>query len=254
MFLGIDVAKASFDAAVIKDNGKAQHKVFANTEAGFEQLQAWLRDHGADGVPACMEATGTYGEALANFLHQRGHKVSVVNPARIRAFAQSQLSRTKTDKADARLIALFCQRYQPAPWTAPSQEVRQLQALVRRLAALEQMRQMERNRLAAGAACEMVKASLEETLAFVQEQIARTKKQIKEHIDQDPTLKQQRDLLTSIPGVAETTAAAVLAELGDINQFDSARQVHRCVDVVAAFAGLVPKIRQSGSSVRGRSC
>ena len=83
-------------------------------------------------------------------------------------------------------------------------------------------------------------------LAFLEQEIAAIQQQIREHIEQHPDLKQRRDLLTSIPGVADTTAAAILAELGQMNQFSAARQV-------AAFAGLVPKIRQSGSSVRGRS-
>jgi transposase len=253
MFLGIDIAKTTFDVALLPANASAQakprHKVFANTLAGFDQLALWLRQNLAPPgqVHACMEATGTYGEALALYLRQAGHTVSVVNPAQIKAFGQSQLSRTKTDKADAALIARFCQMHAPPAWTPPPAEARALQALVRRLESLEQMRHMEHNRLEAGPATAAVKASLETTIAFLDEQIKDTKRQIKEHIDAHPSLKQQRDLLVSIPGIAGTTAAALLAELLDVSQFTGARQV-------AAFAGLVPRIRQSGSSVRGRPC
>ena len=247
MFLGIDVAKATLDVALIKDQKKPRHKVFANTVAGHQQLLCWLSDNGAPAVHACMEATGTYAEAVAMALADAGHSVSLVNPALVKAFGQSQLSRTKTDKADAQLIARFCQMHQPPPWTPPAPEVRQLQALVRRLEALEEMRLMESNRLAAGAPQGPVQTSLQEHIAFLDEQIQLTKQQIRDHIEGHTALKSRKDLLVSIPGVADTTAAVLLAELLDVSLFDSARQV-------AAFAGLVPRIRQSGSSVRGRCC
>jgi transposase len=246
MFLGLDISKATFDAALIKDENKPRHKRFANTEAGHRQLAAWLEDNGVTKVHACLEATGTYGEALALFLIEQGHTVSVVNPAAIHAFAKSELSRTKTDKADAQRIAKFCQQKRPPAWTPPAAELRELQALVRRLDALLQMRQMEKNRLQAGIPTAAVKASLEATLSFLEEQILQVKKRIQAHIEQHPTLKAGRDLLTSIPGIGAETAAALLAELGDVTQFKGARQV-------AAFAGLVPRLRESGT-YKGHVC
>ena len=100
MFLGIDVSKNTLDAALLKaDAGKPRHKVFANTVTGHQQLLAWLSEQDVAVVHACLEATGTYAQAVAGALHQAGHKVSLVNPALIRAFGQSQLKRTKTDKA-----------------------------------------------------------------------------------------------------------------------------------------------------------
>jgi transposase len=247
MFLGIDVSKKTLDAALLTPNQprKPRHKVFANTAAGHQQLLAWLQQNGAVSVHACLEATGTYAEAVAQTLHEAGHGVSVVNPALIRAFGQSQLSRTKTDKADSVLIAHFCQMYQPPLWTPPAPELRELQALVRRLETLEEMRVMEENRLTSGVSSAQVRASLEEHVAYLQVQIEKARQQIQEHIDQNPTLKEQRELLTSIPGIGQVTAALLLAEV-NAAQFQSARQV-------AAFAGLVPRIRQSGTSVRGRS-
>jgi len=249
MFLGIDVSKNTLDAALLIPSEpacKPRHTVFANTPAGHQQLLEWLRQNGAVPVHACLEATGTYAEAVARALHQAGHQVSLVNPAQIHAFGQSQLSRTKTDKADAQLIARFCQMHQPPLWTPAAPEIQELQALVRRLDSLEEMRQMEENRLAGGVSCAVVRASLEEHIAYLQAQMEKTRQQIRDHMDQNPTLKAQRDLLTSIPGIGETTAALLLAEV-DAAQFESARQV-------AAFAGLVPRLRQSGTSVRGRSC
>jgi transposase len=168
-----------------------------------------------------------------------------MNPAAIKAFAASRLSRTKTDRVDAELIARFCLAHQPPPWTPPAAEVRELQALVRRLESLIDMRVAEENRLAAGVTVVAVRSSVEEMIAHLKDQISRTEKLIRKHIDKHPGLKQQRELLDSIPGIAESTAALLLAEVPDIKRYRSARQL-------AAFAGLVPRDRQSGSSVKGR--
>jgi len=246
MFLGIDVSKATLDVALIKDQKKPRHKVFANTATGHQQLLRWLQDNEAHPVHACLEATGTYGEAAALALHEADHTASVVNPAQVYHFAQTRLCRTKTDKVDAQSIAKFCQMYQPPTWTPPAPKTRTLQALVRRLDSLLEMQTTEKNRFAAGSNSQEVNTSIQSVLAFLEREIAAIKAQIREHIDSHPDLKEQRDLLTSIPGIAHTSAAAILAELGEVSQFAGGRQV-------AAFAGLVPKIRQSGSSVRGRA-
>ena len=244
--LGIDISKLKFNVCLIQHSGKLKHKVFPNSEPGFEQLREWLSKQGVERVHACLEATGTYGEALALFLHQAGHTVSVVNPAAIKAFAGSRLSRTKTDRVDAELIARFCQAQAPPAWMPLPAEMRELQALVRRLESLQEMRVMEENRLSSGITVEVVRESVEELLDHLDAQIKRTEKLIREHIDQHPRLKQQSELLNSIPGIAGSTAALLLAELTDITQYRSARQV-------AAYAGLVPRERQSGTSLRGRT-
>ncbi len=244
--LGIDIAKLKFNVCLINTSGKLKHKVFGNTADGFQQLAAWLIKQGAQRTHACMEDTGAYGEALALHLHTAGHTVSVVNPAAIKAFAGSRLSRTKTDKVDAELIARFCVALQPLAWTPPAPEVRQLQALVRRLEALVEMRTAESNRLEAIISVDVVKTSVEEHVAYLDQQIEQTQALIRTHINHHPRLKQQSALLDSLPGIGETTAALLLAEIVDVTQFASARQV-------AAYAGLVPRERRSGSSVRGRT-
>ena len=94
--LGIDIAKLKFNVCLLQEGGKLRHKVFPNTAAGFAQLCNWIEKQGAGQVHACLEATGTYGDSLATYLHEAGHVVSVVNPAAIKAYAQSHLSRTKT--------------------------------------------------------------------------------------------------------------------------------------------------------------
>jgi transposase len=180
--LGLDVSKNTLDAALLEPGKpKPQHKVFANTAAGHEQLLAWLQGKNALVVHACLEATGTWAEDAALALHEAGHTVSLVNPALVRAFSQSQLLRTKTDKADAQLIARFCQMHQPPAWEPPAPEVRELQALVRRLEALDEMRLMEENRLGSGGLTAAVQDSLRSHLAFLHEQIEVVRRQIKDH-------------------------------------------------------------------------
>src|SRR5947207_573245 len=155
---------------------------------------------------ACLEATGTYGDALATYLYEAGHVVSLVNPAAIKAYAQSVLSRTKSDRVDASLIARFCAERCPPAWTPLSPELRELQALVRRLDSLIEMRTMEENRLSSGIAVAAVRVSVEELIAHLSEQIKKTQALIRDHMDSRPGLKRQRELLDSIPGVGETTA------------------------------------------------
>ncbi len=244
--LGIDISKLKFNVCLIHESGKLKHKVFPNTVAGFDQLTRWLSKQGAEQVHACLEATGTYGEALSLCLHQARHRVSVINPAAIKAFAASRLSRTKTDRVDAELIARFCQAQAPPAWAPLPQEVRELQALARRLESLIEMRVMEENRLSSGITVDSVRRSVEEHLTYLNQEIKRTEELIRDHINSNPTLKQRSELLDSIPGIAETTAALLLSEITDINQYRSARQV-------AAYAGLVPRERQSGTSLRGRT-
>ncbi|HWW76830.1 MAG TPA: IS110 family transposase [Pyrinomonadaceae bacterium] len=243
--LGLDLAKLKFNACLFRAGGKLRHKIFPNAAEGFAQLSEWLERQGDGRVHACMEATGTYGDALAAYLHDRGHRVSRVNPAAVKAYARSHLSRTKNDRVDTALIAGFCAERGPPAWQPPAAELRELQALVRRLDSLREMRTTEGNRLSSGIAVEAVRESVGEVLAHLSEQIKRTEAPIRSHIDRHPGLRRQRELLDSIPGVGEATAASLLAEVPEIKQYKSAREV-------AAFAGLVPRERQSGSSVRGR--
>lgn len=241
--VGIDIAKKKFDVALLLGE-KGKSGTFHNTPAGFAMFARWLTKHGVERTHACMEATGTYGEDLALYLYRAGHVVSVVNPAKIKGFAQSELSRTKTDKTDAALIARFCHAMKPEPWQPPAPEVKKLQALVRRLEELNGMLTQERNRLAT--ADEVVKPSIEGGIRHLREDIKNTQRLISEHIDQNSKLRANRDLLQSIPGIGPTTSAMVLAEFGDVERFGDARHM-------ASFCGLTPRQRQSGSSVRGKS-
>lgn len=238
-YLGIDVAKDTLEACLRLPTGKYKHRRFPNTAAGHQALLAWLHQWAATQVHACLEATGAYGQAVAHFLHDHGQTVSILNPAVIAAYARSRFRRAKTDRVDAKLLADYGEKEQPAPWTPAAVELRELQALLRRREALLEMRQMEQNRLVATTHPEPVQHSLEAHLEELAAALTTLEQAIRDHVDRHPGLKQQEALLCSIPGIGETTAVWLLAELGDVKRFRCARQV-------AAFAGLTPAKRESG--------
>ena len=242
-WLGIDIAKDTFEAHLLQAKATARGS-FDNTPAGFVKLDHWLKKRKAGAVYVCLEATGRYSEGVAEHLHAGGHTVSVINPARLKAFGQATLTRTKTDQTDAALLADFCHRQQPAAWTPPAPAQRELRALVRRRESLGQLRQQEANRLGSGETSAVVRASLEAVLTLLDAQLAAVEQAIAEQVAADPELKRQHALLDSIPGIGPTTAAALLGEL-DFGAYASARQV-------AAQAGLTPRQRQSGTSIRGK--
>jgi transposase len=238
-FLGIDVAKRKLDVALLRDS-KTTTRQFDNSTAGFQALQAWLNSLHLDNLHACLEATGSYGEAVALFLYQAGYQVSVVNPCRIKGQAQAQMQRNKTDKADARLIADFCQKQNPPLWQPPSPAFAELQALTRRLEVVEEMLQMEHNRLPVTPT--KTKPSVQRMIQSLEQEIEELKHSINDHLDQNPQLKEQSRLLQSIPGIGEKTAQFLLSEI-DFSRYASAREV-------AAYAGVTPKRQESGTSLK----
>lgn len=240
--LGIDIAKQKFDAALLVD-GKIKHKSCKNSIEGFETLMLWLNKQRIGKVHACMEATGNYGEDLAIYLHEAGNTVSVVNPVRIKGFAQSELIRTKTDKIDAALIARFCLAMKPDTWIPPSPEIRYLRALVRRADSLIDMRSQEKNRL--NTAHESVIPLIKEHIAYLDQEIEKIRKEIAGVVDKNPSLRQKKDLLNSIPGIGKVTIPHLLSELDDLDKFNHVREL-------VAFIGLAPKETISGSSIKGK--
>lgn len=221
--LGIDIAKGKYTVSLSRADGKRRQKSFPNTPAGHQALLAWLATQ-ADGlVHACLEATGTYGEAVATALVDAGHTVSMINPAAAKAFAQSQLRRTKTDEVDAAVLADFCAAHHPPRWTPWPREVRDLQGLIRRREALLEMLTQEKNRHASGGLLAAVAASLVRHITMLEAELADLDEQITQHVDTHPGLRQQRDLLITIPGIGATTAARLLAECRAITAFANAR-------------------------------
>lgn len=239
-YVGVDISKVKFDAARLSAEGKYKHKKFDNNADGFAAFTAWLVGFGDEKPTIGMEATGAYSIPLADFLVGEGYAVSVVNPTKIHAFARTELGRAKTDKADAKLIARFMQEKKPPPWNPPPANIRDLQALLRRVEHLSEMRQMEQNRLdtAAPAVAESIRA----ILGSLDKELKATRERILRHIGSDPNLRARGDLLDSIPGVGEATRAHLLVALSEHYGFGNAKQA-------VAHIGLDPKIRQSGQWV-----
>lgn len=246
--VGIDVAKHTFDIATLQANGKHRTKAkLANTPSGFELFGQWLSKYAEPKAWIVMEATGVYHEALAEYLLQHDYKVCVLNPTQTAKYAESQLQRVKTDKVDAKLIAEYGLRHQDKLrlWAPEKPEIRRLRALVKRLRDLQELERIELNRQDVTRDAKAAE-SIESMLKHIREQIKQTQNAIKQHFDDHDDLDGQRDLLTSIDGIADKTAALLLAELGDIHRFEDSR-------CVAAFAGLNPKLQESGK-LKGRVC
>ena len=242
-FLGIDIAKHKFDAVLLVGD-RERHKVFENNEVGFATLMTWLGPQSS--LHACMEATGGFGDDLALYLHQQGIVVSVTNPLRIKAFGQSEMVRTKTDKVDAGVIARFCRSHTPEPWQPPSPHLRELRALVRRCAALKEMRVQEMLRRTHGTASPRVAHSVDKTIEWLDGEIKAISQAVITLIEADDALRRNHDLLVSIPGLGAQSAAVLLAEIPDFSTFSHNKQI-------TAFVGLNPQEHKSGSSVRGRT-
>lgn len=239
--VGIDVSKDHLDVALLHDD-LVRRARFKNQETGFAELEGWMRKHATAGVHVCMEATGQYSEAVAEYLDERDYGVSVVNPVRIKAYGDSQLGRNKTDQLDAFLIADFCARQNPALWKPIPEPVRILQALSRRLEDLQAMRRQEVNRLKSGKLAPAVEDDLKKHLEYLDKRIAEIEKQIHEQVQNDPDLNDQKQLLVSIPGIGDKTAHLLLSEIPRLTEFEHVNQL-------VAFAGLNPQKHTSGSSV-----
>jgi transposase len=245
--LGIDVSKQSLAVALMLDAQQLACGTFDNSPEGYARLNRWVvRQMTPAPLAVCLEATGRYGEAVAAALVALGYHVSVVHPHAIHAYARSQLRIGKSDKSDAKLLALYCGRHELPAWQPPTPDQQLLQELSRHLDDLKTARQQVRNRLSAGVRSQLIVRSLQEQLELLERQIAETQAAMDELIEQDESRRQQFALLLSIPGIGRTTASKFLAEVGDWASFASA-------DQLAAYAGLVPKQHTSGTSVHKKA-
>ena len=243
--LGIDVGKETLEIALCDGEEVSTKTTVANDSDGHEELLGWLSGQGAGPEEAgvCMEASGDFEKAIAQRLYEEEYRVSIVNPRRIKGYASSQLQRTKTDSADAALIARFGRREDPRPWTPPSAAESRLQELTRARQALQKEKTRTQNRLDESED-EAVRRAHRGLLDEIERQLEDLEEEIEEHVEEDPKLKDRCSLLDTIPGIGLQTAAIVVSELGSPERFESARQA-------AAYAGLVPSHHQSGTSVRG---
>ena len=249
--LGIDVSKNKLDAALLRadQTDKFLSKKIAPTLDGFEKLLQWSCEKAhcsPTELQILMEATGPYHEKLAHWMYQKGVQVSVINPARIKKFAQSEGRRAKNDKLDAQVIARFGRALSPTLWKPAPQPYRELQALLNRLEALQGDLQRESNRwekLQSGdSPSSLAIESIQRTLDFLQNEQKQLESLLKNHLERHPDLKQDQALLESIPGIGPKVAPWINALLQHQTRFQSARQV-------AAFVGLTPTEHTSGKSV-----
>ena len=246
-FVGIDVSKDTLDACLILPGGKTKEAAFANDPRGHAALVAWADRHARGHSPHfCMEATGPYSEAPATHLADAGRLVSVVNPTRIKYAGLARGRGNKTDRADARLIAEYAARERPSAWQPPPPEVRELQGLVRRIDDLVEAAAREKGRLASPALTEAVRKSVERTVRLLEKEAAKLRADADELVAATESLRADRDLLESIPGVGRRTATTVLAELPAVDRLPSAQSA-------AAYCGLSPREFASGSSVRKKT-
>lgn len=251
-YLGMDVAKAKLDCCLLLDEaeGRRKTKVVNNTQSGIADLLAWVaKQHvSSDELHVVMEATGVYHEQAALALADSGVTVSIVNPAQVKDFGRGLAVRTKTDGVDSFVLARYGALLKPPAWTPPAPEARMLQALLARREAIAQDLQRERNRQEKADATdtpEQIRQSLADSIKFLVKQLAGLQQDIDRHIDQHPGLKEDLSLLQSIPAVGPQVGSNLLCVIHS-HDFGSAEQL-------AAYLGLVPVERQSGSSVSGRA-
>jgi transposase len=233
-YLGIDVSKLKLDCALLRGahgthgthgthghSGKRLDKTFPNNEAGLKALLSWLvaklgdAEYGTQWpqhTPIVMEPTGVYHERAALWLTQAGCTVCLVNPARLRSYATAIGVTSKNDRIDSYVLARYGAAEHPAPWQPPSPAAQTLNALLARREALCQDIQREENRREktdyAMHTPAPVTDSIAQTLAFLNQQLAALDTQINEHIDGDPTLKENDQLLQSIKGVGPVSRSA----------------------------------------------
>lgn len=251
-YLGMDVAKAKLDCCLLLDeaSGKRKTKVVSNTKSGIVDLLVWVakQNISPEALHVVMEGTGVYHEQAALTLSDTGVTVSIVNPAQVKDFGRGLAVRTKTDGVDSFVLARYGALLKPKTWVPPAPEARILQVLLARRVAIAQDLQRERNRQEKADATDTpdrVQKSLADSIEFLVKQLAELQQDIDQHIDRHPGLRNDLALLQSIPAVGPQVGGNMLSVMHSHN-FNSAEQL-------AAYLGLVPVERQSGSSVLGRA-
>ena len=238
--LGIDISKADFHCCLIQ-NGQRHKRSFPNVPTGARQLRTWLRNRKCERVHACMEATGAYWSGLATALYDAGMVVSVVNPSRTAFFARSQLRRTKTDLVDCAMIADFAVTQNPATWSPPAQEIVELRGFLTYRDHLMCQQIRIKHVITQVHAGKALLAFHARELDHVQQSIKALDAQLAALLEQQQHLKEQVNNLTAVKGIGTLTALSIIAKL----------PVDRLRDgkAAAAYVGLTPRERQSGTSL-----
>ena len=247
VFCGIEVSARELVVAWTGKSGKVERRRFVNDAAGHRALGRALT-RGGKRVRACMEATGLYGLDVALFLSaQEGVELMVANPRAVRHFAMARMQRSKNDQLDAEVLREFAARMEFTPWARPGEASLALWAIARRLQALTRLSVAEKNRQHAATVSQAmpacVRRSLARTLRAVQREIQQLRAEALRCIANDARLQRRYALLRSAPGIGESSAIQILAELLLLPEDRDVRQW-------VAYAGLDPREYTSGTSVR----
>nr|DAK11158.1 MAG TPA: transposase [Inoviridae sp.] len=237
--IGLDVSKDTIDATLITTKGSKDYIKISNSIDGFENLINWIKTKRIRKIAISMEATGIYYEQAAEYLSAL-YTVYVINPLKIKEYAKSQFSHTKTDKADSELIAEFTNRHLDKLTPFRPSENPILYKLVNLLQQLKEQQKETQNRLHTAKDI-YIKSTHEAIIELLEEKIDQTSKRIEGMIKQKESLNIEYQNLQTIPAIGKETAVILLRHLTDKN-FETANKF-------VAFAGLSPKIEQSGTSV-----
>lgn len=238
-FVGIDVAKAKLDVALTPT---APVFTVANTEAGLAPLMTQLQELAPTRI--VVEATGGYDLPLVRALVEAALPVIVVNPRHVRAFAKATGQLAKTDAIDARLLALFASRVQPALRAHPDAATTELAALLARRRQLIEMMTAEKHRRAR--ATPAIRQTIQAHLTWLERQLASLDTELTQRIQQSPIWHEQAERLQSVPGVGPVMSRTLLADLPELGTL-TRRQL-------AALVGVAPFNRDSGTWRGRRSC
>lgn len=243
--VGIDISAADFRAEVSCATG-AQKRKFTNDTFGFERLQHWVSQHSEGPVVVCMEATGRYGDALAAFAHSRGYFVLVVNPLRIRRYAEALGILGKDDKVDAHAVTEFAKDHwgKLRPWTPKTEAQQELRDLRCHLRGLEKAKRAIANRLASGISTTHVVRASQQLISEIDKQIADAERRAAQIVAADRQLQSDKNRVQTQIGFGPKCSMALVTYI-DFRSFRSGRQVARIV-------GLTPKREQSGTSLNRR--
>lgn len=249
-YLGIDVSKEKIDCCLFINgiSGKGKSKIFSNSESGFIKLTDWLThlNINSNDLLVTLEATGIYHENLCYFLYDLKINIAISNPMRTRRFAQGMSILNKTDKVDSEVLAKYGALAPIKYWKPDSKNFRELRDLMIRRDALSTDLVRESNRLEKSTFTKTslhVISMIKESIDNLQTRINHIDVIINELIKNDSELTDEMSLLISIPVIGQRTALQMLT-LFHGKDFDNA-------GAAAAYVGLVPIQKQSGTSVRG---
>jgi len=240
--LGLDVAKDTIEACLLRPDQKGRNKItIDNCIAGGQKLIAWLGDVPIEDVHVCLEPTGKYSRTIAGFLHRSGFKISQVNSYAVMHHGRGKNLRSKSDRIDAYLLADYCLKENPPTWEPPAETQSELAEIQARIDDIQEMLVQEKNRLAAQGNSRIVQLDIEEHIAYLTVRKDQLERAAEEVIKRDPMLDTNFQILQSIIGIGKGTALALLSAVR-YERFKDARSV-------ACFAGLTPRRHQSGTSI-----